>query len=90
MDEVDSIDSGRRMMNVGKQMASLNLNAGHLNNNNNNVKLKPVVTKKTVVDGPIVTLNGHKKLPAATKVRPTTFPPEKSMSSVQSVKKVSS
>lgn len=69
------------MLNVNKQMASL-----QLNNNNNNVKLKPVVTKKTVADVPA--LNGHKKLPPATKARATPFGVERAATPMSPVKKV--
>jgi hypothetical protein len=69
LDETDSVDSGRKMLNVGKQMASLQLNNNNNdnntsnNNNNNTVKLKPVVTKKTAgnhVNSALRTLNNHK------------------------------
>lgn len=68
LDETDSVDSDRKMLNVSKQMASLQLNNNNNNNNVNNnnnstVKLKPVVTKKSGgnhVDAALRTLNNHK------------------------------
>lgn len=54
-------------MNVGKQLASMRLSNNN-NNNNNNGKLRPVIAKK-IVDEPIPSLNGNKKLPTTTKPR---------------------
>lgn len=63
LDETDGFDSDRRMLNVNKQMNSLQLNNNN-NNSNNNVKLKPVVTRKPVAE--VAALNGHRKLPPST------------------------
>lgn len=85
MDETDSFDSDRKMLNVNKQMSSLQLNN---NNNNNSVKLKPVVTKKPVAEVPA--LNGHRKLPSATKPKAAPLVVQRAATPISPVKKVGS
>ena len=63
------MDGERKMLNVGKQLASLSM---HDNNNNTSAvkHLKPVITRKSATDGTVNTLNGHKKLGLPSKPRP--------------------
>lgn len=78
MDDIDTPDSGGRLLNAEKQMTNLSL----IDNNNSlgsaNIKLGPVITKKTMAQNSATTLNTLKKLPSQpSKTRSMPITPEK-------------
>lgn len=71
MDGIETLDSGRRVVNLDKQMMDLNVNDKKIGNAND-MKLGPVITRKTFGQKNTASmLNTVKRLPAHlnTKVR---------------------
>ena len=80
LDDIDSLDSGRRFGGMERQMA--NLSVGDNNSYGNasaNIKLGPVITRKTMANNSASSLNTNKRLPSQpAKVRSIPITPQKS------------
>lgn len=79
LDDIDSLESGRRMANMERQMANLSVgNNNSLGNGSANIKLAPVITRKTITHSSANSLNTLKRLPpTTTKIRSMPLTPEK-------------
>ncbi|XP_031617765.1 ankyrin repeat-containing protein kinase A isoform X2 [Contarinia nasturtii] len=83
LDDIDSLDSGRRFGAMERKMANLNVgnnnNSGN-SNTSNNIKLGPVITRKPMAHSSASSLNTNKRLPSQqlTKTRSIPMTPEKS------------
>lgn len=80
LDDIDSLESGRRMANMERQMANLSVgNNNSFGNGSANIKLAPVITRKTITHSSANSLNTLKRLPpTTTKIRSMPLTPEKS------------
>lgn len=85
LDDIDTLDSGRRMPKLDKQMMNLKVTDSQIGNGNS-MKLGPVITRKTFGQrNSASSLNTVKKLPAqlTTKVRSISITPEKTKPSLK-------
>lgn len=82
MDDIDTLESGGRLANMDRHMANLSVNdsKSHGNNGSANIKLGPVITRKTLSHNSANSLNTLKRLPPQqpTKTRSIPITPEKS------------
>lgn len=86
LDDIDSLESGRRLVSMEKQMANLSVGNNRMNGTSANIKLAPVITRKTITHSSANSLNTIKRLPPQPmKVRSMPLTPEKSSSSQKKV-----
>lgn len=82
LDDIDTLESGGRLANMDRHMGNLSVgdNKSHGSNGSANIKLGPVITRKTLSNNSANSLNTLKRLPPQqpTKTRSIPLTPEKS------------
>lgn len=80
LDDIDTLESGGRLANMDKHMANLNVTDSKSPGSGENIKLGPVITRKTPSHNSANSLNTLKRLPPQqpTKTRSIPITPEKS------------
>ncbi|XP_055322298.1 uncharacterized protein LOC129578157 isoform X2 [Sitodiplosis mosellana] len=80
LDDIDSLESGRRFGGMERQMANLSVGDNNsYGNTSANIKLGPVITRKTMTHNSASSLNTNKRLPPQpAKARSIPITPQKS------------
>lgn len=82
LDDIETLESGGRLANMDKHMGNLSVgdSKSHGNNGSANIKLGPVITRKTLSHNSANSLNTLKRLPPQQPAKTRSIPitPEKS------------
>lgn len=82
LDDIETLESGGRLANMEKHMGNLSVgdSKSHGNNDSANIKLGPVITRKTLSHNSANSLNTLKRLPPQQPAKTRSIPltPEKS------------
>lgn len=80
MDDIDTLESGGRVANMDKHMSNLSVSDSKSQGNSANIKLGPVITRKTLSHNSANSLNTLQRLPPQQPAKTRSIPitPEKS------------